>query len=473
VSAIATLSPTALQVEPGREVAAVVKVRNSGPIVDRFDVTIVGPMARFAVAEPAALSLFPGQEGEVRITFRPPRAPQPRAGTSPFGVRVAPAANPGGATVEEGRLTLLPFVEPTAEIVPMTSRGSRGGRHDVYVANKGNAPLVAEIVAADPDRLAAFSVEPSRITVAPGERVGATVRARPSDTFFVGSRRTLPFVVEIRIAGRETPISLRPTLLQGPILPPWLVPLAGLLVLALVAVIAIPRLTSPSGPRSVANETSAPTASPSPSPTASPTVDPFASASIDPNASGSSEPSPTPAPGPFELAIGPDEIALGGALTLRCPPQPEDSACRQTALDTVRVLITSLGAPFDGRGIVSVQNINAENAVPVVLARDIPFPWLAQGGATTDQTPRAVIDLAPLLATPPGFAYAVVDSSVGPRRFVLPDALARQLLETIYEPNPGMVDPAPVRTLPPFFTTVFQNDITWNFLATPAPNPAP
>jgi hypothetical protein len=65
-----------------------------------------------------------------------------------------------------------------------------------------------------------------------------------------------------------------------------------------------------------------------------------------------------------------------------------------------------------------------------------------------------VIDLAPLIASPAGFAYAVVESAAGPRRFVLPDQLARQLLETLYDPNPVMVDPMPTRTLPPY-TTVY------------------
>ena len=62
-----------------------------------------------------------------------------------------------------------------------------------------------------------------------------------------------------------------------------------------------------------------------------------------------------------------------------------------------------------------------------------------------------MIDLAPLLASPAAFAYAVVDSAAGPRRFVLPDQLARQLLETLYDPTPGMVEPMPDRTIPPFF----------------------
>jgi hypothetical protein len=123
---------------------------------------------------------------------------------------------------------------------------------------------------------------------------------------------------------------------------------------------------------------------------------------------------------------------------------------------------------------VSTENLTAANTatLPVLLRRDVGFAWIAQGDVT-DTTSRVAIDLAPLVANPAGFAYAVVDSSLGTRRFVLPDDLARQLLETIYDPNPVMVDPLPFRTFPPFFETFVQPDLNWAFLFTPPPGPQP
>ena len=155
---------------------------------------------------------------------------------------------------------------------------------------------------------------------------------------------------------------------------------------------------------------------------------------------------------------------------MNCPPKPKDSDCLRQALDTVRALATSLGGPFGGRGIVSPQDTAVAQTLPVILSRDVPFPFVAQDGAVTDQTPEIVIDLAPLLANPPGFAYAVVDSSVGPRRFVLPDQLARQLLEILYTPNPNMVEPMPSRSIPPFFVNFDPGDLVFDFqFSTPTP----
>ena len=54
-------------------------------------------------------------------------------------------------------------------------------------------------------------------------------------------------------------------------------------------------------------------------------------------------------------------------------------------------------------------------------------------------------------------------------RFSL-DELARQLLETLYDLNPQMVDPPPLRSIPPIFTPFDPGTLQFNFqFASPAP----
>lgn len=447
---IATLEPANVAVEPGAQASLTVRVRNSGTIVDRFELSAVGPLAAWAHAEPASLSLFPGQEGEARITFAPPRESSPRSGTYPYGIRVRAAADPAGATVEEGRVTVGPFTQTSAEIVPQTSRGSRGGRHEVIVENRGNAPLDVIIGAADPDRLVDFAVLPDRLVIAPGERGGTTVRASARDTFFLGSKQSHPFNVEVR-PGKDPPIPLRGTFLQGPILPAWLVPAGGIALVAIVALFALPRLLGGGNPdpSSAASVSATPTTIPSASASVpGPSPSPSGPAPSEEPGGPSPSPSPSPPPGPFQLTFPGDETT-GGALTATCPPEPADSTCLRRARDTVQALVTSLGGIFGGSGIVNPNDVAIAETLPIVMSRDVPFDWLAQEGTATDKTSLVVIDLAPLLAIEPGFAYAVVDSSIGPRRFVLPDQLARQLLERLYTINPAMADPGPTRSLPP------------------------
>lgn len=266
VSASAVLEPARLSVAAGASVSARLRIRNAGAIVDRFVVSAVGPAAGWITADPAESSLFPGQEADVRITFSPPRAAIPRAGTYPFGLRVLPEADPAGSTVEEGRITVEPFVDASADIAPQTSRGSRTGRHDIQVVNRGNAPVDVAVAASDPDRLLTFRVSPETQLVGPGGAGQFSLQASAVETFLRGPHRTIPFAAEVR-PGSQAPIVLRGALNQGPRLPGWVVPASGLVVAAAVAVLVLPQVLAfmrPADGGASPTPTTAPTGLPTP-----------------------------------------------------------------------------------------------------------------------------------------------------------------------------------------------------------------
>jgi hypothetical protein len=286
VGVVASLVPTTVTVEPGGQAVVLLRLRNTGSIVDRFDVTVVGPTAAWARVDPPSLSLFPGAEGETRVVFAPPRASEPRAGTLPFGLRITPEADPRGGTVEEGRVTVEPFTDVVAQIVPQTSRGSRAGKHEVVVENRGNAPVAVDMLPSDPDRLLSFSIPNAaaapgggaRFSVGPAERGYLALVARPVDSFLRGQKQTLPFTVDIK-AGAQPPLQLRASLVQGPVLPTWLLPLGGLAAAGALAIAFLPGLLGSGTPRPdstdlVITPTPLITPSPTPEPTPSPTPEP-------------------------------------------------------------------------------------------------------------------------------------------------------------------------------------------------------
>ena len=431
MSAIATLEPPQLTVTPGGQATVYVRVRNGGSIVDRLDISVVGPLAEWATAQPPSLSLFPGQEGQSAIVFAPPRGPMPRAGTYPYGVRVAPAADPSGATVEEGRATVEPFVELAAEIVPQTSRSRRIGRHQVIIENYGNASAEAFVEAEDPDRLLSFTVEPARLGVGPGEQAAASVRATARDTFMLGAKQTHPFAVEVAAATAK-PISLRATMLQGPMLPSWLVPVGGMAIALVAAAVALPILAGSRNGETAEGPTASATVTAVPSTLEPPTPSPSASPSGNPSDSG---PTPTPTPAPFvvDLPIE-DQTVMGGALQIACPEG--DRSCRGLAADQLQLFINALAGRYDGYGIANPANPNVPKTLPVVLRRDTPFTWRSDTGAT-GLSRLLLVDLAPLVADSPSWAYAVVETGDGTtQRFVVAHATARQLFDTLYEPAP-------------------------------------
>ena len=103
-----------------------VRVRNTGTVVDEFTLDVLGDAAGWAAVEPPVLSLFPGAEGTANVVFRPPRvgddARRARAVRAPRPLARGPrrVGGRGGDSVEVGA-----FLDPFAELVPRTSRGSQ------------------------------------------------------------------------------------------------------------------------------------------------------------------------------------------------------------------------------------------------------------------------------------------------------------------------------------------------------------
>jgi hypothetical protein len=247
-------------------------------------------------------------------------------------------------------------------------------------------------------------------------------------------------------------------------LPGWLPPLGGLVLAAvLIGGAAYAFGAGPFAPAATPSPVALATTSPTtPAPTDSPSADATSSDAV-------VTPSPSPKPltlGDFTLKVTGDDVQLGNGLTLRCAPN--DAACRDAAKESVRTLVTELQNPYSGAGIVSTRILGTANTLPVVLAAGRDFPWRQLGAGEQGATETAVIDLGPLLANPPGYVYAVVDTADGQetRRFVVDAAFAKQLFDLLYQLPPEM-GPVVAATPPAGMSIrdqIFVNSIDWNVL---------
>jgi hypothetical protein len=237
MGALAHLETRLVPVAPGSQATAQLRVRNTGSVVDQFTFEVLGDAAGWSAVTPPSLSLFPGAEEAVTLTFSPPRSSSVPAGQMPFGVHVVSKEDPQGSVVEEGTLEVAPFADVHAELAPRTSRGSRGASHDLAIDNRGNAPINATLSAVDPDRQLNFDLRPPGIVADPGTASFAKVGVRPRHRFWRGPAQTRPFQVLVEGTG-PTPVTVDGTLLQEAILPPWfmraLLLLLGLLLLAVL-----------------------------------------------------------------------------------------------------------------------------------------------------------------------------------------------------------------------------------------------
>lgn len=99
------------------------RVRNTGDVVDEYRFEPVGDLAPYARVEPPSLRLYPGTTGTVEVSFDVPRTPDAAAGPHPYAVRITPTEHPEATTVPEGNVTVTPFTEVRAELVPPVVKG--------------------------------------------------------------------------------------------------------------------------------------------------------------------------------------------------------------------------------------------------------------------------------------------------------------------------------------------------------------
>ena len=153
-------------------------------------------------------------------------------------MRARSQEDPAGSAVEEGVLVVGTYQDTFAELVPRTSRGSRGATHELAVDNRGNSRLNANVTAGDQDQLLRFDVEPPGLVVDPGTAGFAKVRVKPRKPLLARPAEDPAFKVAVQGEGGP-PILLDGSMLQEAILPRWLIPALLAAIAALIALIVI------------------------------------------------------------------------------------------------------------------------------------------------------------------------------------------------------------------------------------------
>ena len=236
MGATANLETKTLSVQPGGEASVRIRIQNSGTVVDEFMLQVLGDAAAWTTATPPTVSLFPGNDQIATITFRPPKTSQTRSEQIPFGIRVQSREDPAGSVVEEGTVSVGVFGDTTAELIPRNSRGSRSVTHQVAVDNRGNGPIQVGFTAGDQDKLLEFAVKPASLIVTPGAAGFARVQVRPRQLFWRGAPKSKAFQVLVQPEG-QPPIVLDGSVVQGPLLAPWMIPAGAAVVALLIAAV--------------------------------------------------------------------------------------------------------------------------------------------------------------------------------------------------------------------------------------------
>jgi hypothetical protein len=212
-----------ISVEPNATVFCQLTVKNTGTVVDRYVVQVLGDASRWARVEPAEVNLVPAAEAIVSVSFTPPRRPDVAAGMRPFRVVATSSESPQVTAFADGTVTVGSFNDTAVAMQPTIVEG-QNGTYTVTVENRGNVRVDARLEAADPRHALAFRVEPPVVAIPPGGRGMARVSVAPRDTSLTGEAVTFPFRVVAQM-GWDQPRPLdaqfvyRPRL--GPVTTNW------------------------------------------------------------------------------------------------------------------------------------------------------------------------------------------------------------------------------------------------------------
>ncbi|MFF3644448.1 hydrolase [Streptomyces sp. NPDC002564] len=233
-----SLEPSSTTVDPGDTATVRLRIRNNGDVVDAYRVEPAGDLAPWTTVDPPELRLYPGTIGEVELRCTPPRTPDVTAGPHPYAVRITPLEQPGAGAVVEGRITVTPFTEVRAELVPPVVRGWFRGRPQLAVDNLGNTPVTASLGGSDASDQLTYELDPGSVQIEPGRAAFVRATLRPQQVIWVGAKKKQPYALTVRRSGGE-PVDVAGTFVQRGLLPGWLAVVSGLLLAATIAFVMV------------------------------------------------------------------------------------------------------------------------------------------------------------------------------------------------------------------------------------------
>jgi hypothetical protein len=238
VSLWTSLEPASATVDPGASTRVRLRVRNTGDVVDEYRFEPVGSVAPWTTVEPPTLRLFPGTTGTVELTFAPPRTPDATAGPNPYAVRITPTEHPDAVTVPEGNLTVTPFTEVRAELVPPTVKGRFRGRPRLAIDNLGNTRLTASVAGGDTGDHLSYDIRPGNVQIEPGRAAFVEATLRPREIIWFGSKEQRPYALTVQRSG-VVPLAVDGTFVQRGFLPRWLATALSVSVALAIAFVMI------------------------------------------------------------------------------------------------------------------------------------------------------------------------------------------------------------------------------------------
>ena len=235
-----TLSPDRLQVTLGESVATTATIKNAGDVVEAYSITVEGIDPQWCNLSVSSVSLFPGDQEQVRLTIQPPKASASKAGPYNVIIKVASNRDPTLETTAQLAVEVGRFLLFDLDINPKKTRG-RKGSYKVSITNHGNVATTYTFAGQDPEDICRFDFKQSSVTVEPGATAEVPVVVNPKKKPFTGRAKTYSFKLTVTSHASEAgeTKTVEAQLECRPLIPVWALTLGSVAVVAAIALIIV------------------------------------------------------------------------------------------------------------------------------------------------------------------------------------------------------------------------------------------
>lgn len=232
------LDPPTDPVTPGAYIQANLNIYNVGTESDHYKVEIEGIPKEWVRLDRSEITLDPDVDASILISFKPLRRSESAPGEYSVIVRVRADSSPNQPV--EAPMTLMLRSFSGFGMALATSRVEGGNPFELYMHNQGSGVLSLALSGATPGDGLKFDIQPSKVTLGPGERKPVRGYIQPKRRTIVGASHEHRFDVLVHSQDASGFLAaMQGTFVEKAALPVWvptlLIPVA--LILLIVGVV--------------------------------------------------------------------------------------------------------------------------------------------------------------------------------------------------------------------------------------------
>jgi hypothetical protein len=229
------LEPVPRPVTPGAHMTAQLTISNLAKQSDQYFIEVEGVPLEWVRVERAQVELAPGAQMPISMTFKPLRRPESRPGDYNVIVRVRAKSLPDQPV--QAAMTLRVMGYFGFGMAMTTPQINRETPYKLHLHNQGSAPLPLILSSKSADQALEIGLPPQpALMLAPGENRTIQGFVRPKRQRLIGPPRDISFDLVVHSQDAAGYIAaVRGHYLDKASLPPWTLPVVGVLGLLLVA----------------------------------------------------------------------------------------------------------------------------------------------------------------------------------------------------------------------------------------------